>query len=224
MATEICSVCMFTPTLRQQAIDVMNRVLAHPISFFFKEPLQPDASENYIVLNPIGFNAILDKLTNSEYQDVNSWIRDVEDALHNVEQYYSESSYEAVCARETRRRFNKERMKMQATSRSIWALALQRQKVKLSQYGQTAPQKVKTLFPLIAYVECPPPRTLNYTSHEVQVFMNGMEQMNTEDEYKGLTNVVAKAKKENEEMNDDVLEKARKYVKRCVEKKGKSFE
>lgn len=211
---------MFTPALRQQAIGVMNRILEHPISFFFREPIQPDPTENYIVLNAIGFNTILKKLNDSEYRDISSWISDVEDTLHNVEQYYSESSYEAICAREIRRQFNKERMKMQATSRSIWALALQRQKMKLSQHGQTAPQKLKTLFPLIAYAEVHAPRTLSYTNHEVQVFMNGMEELTTEDEYKGLTTIVSKAKK----MNDDVLEKARVYVKRCVEKKGKSFE
>ena len=86
---------------------------------------------------------------------------------------------------------------MQATSRSIWALALQRQKVKLSQYGQTAPQKLKTLFPLIGYGQtAPPPRTLKYTAHEMQVFMNGMEELSTDSEYKGLADVVAKAKKQ----------------------------
>ena len=83
---------------------------------------------------------------------------------------------------------------------------------------------MKTLFPLIAYVDHQPSRTLKYTGHEVQVFMNGMEELTTEDEYKGLTNLVSKAKKQTNVLNDDILEKARKYVKQCVEKKGKSFD
>lgn len=54
--------------------------------------------------------------------------------------------------------------------------------------------------------------------------MNGMEKLNTEEEYKGLTDVVVKAKEQSEEIDEEVLEKTRKYVKHCVERKGKSFE
>ena len=211
----------------------MERVMAHPITLMFHDRIAPSEEEDeYRPVKSIGFNDILQGLKNHEYKEMQEWLEDVEIVCHNIEEWYSENSFEAVSAREVRRRFNKERSQMHSLSRSAWVWAMQKQRIRVAKLISMAPQKLKTMIPQISGVELPPKRQLKYTDHEIQTFLLAMEELDTQEEFDGLTAIIDEAQPgalkvpsvvnfTYGQLSDTTLDRVKDYVEKCLARKGR---
>lgn len=214
---------MFTEARYSEAKAVMKRIMEHPVAKFFYEPLHSEEDDPLNLTNPSGFREIVDKLDNKSYTSVTEWYNDIETLCHNIEEYYSETSFEAVCAAEVRRIFTKEKCKAQQVSKAGWIYAIQKQRLKLARARRTAPTKVRVAIPTIASVDLPVPRTLPYTEHERQEFLLGLEEMNDtsdaaaiaeliDESQPGVINTPSTVSLAFGQLTDTTLEKIRNYV------------
>ena len=216
------------------ALQVMKRVMSHPITQMFHERIPPgDEEDDYSPAKAIGFVDVVRSLRNHEYQTMQEWLQDVETVCHNMEECYSEDSFQAVSAREVRRRFNKEREKMRHLSRACWACAMQRQRIRFAKLTIAPPPKLKsTMVQQMSVNELPKKRQLKYTDHEIQSFLLAMEELDTKEEFDGLNEIIQKEQPGAlhvpallsftfGQLGDSTLDRVHDYVKACLERKGR---
>ena len=223
----------FDANIRAKAIKAMERLIKHPISKMFQEPLKVD-NDSLFELKPIGLNIILKNLTSDYYQDTYDWLCDVETVFHNVEVYHTDVSFEACIAREMRKIFNKERRFLMQYSSSLWTSNMHALRVKLVKYIHTAPTKLKSQIPSIAFVELPKPRNLKFNFHDIQCFQLAIEMIDSPEEKEGLVRVINESQPDAfqnvtpvslniGQLTDATLESLKKYISECLKKRNISY-
>ena len=222
---------MFTKALFSEAISTMNKLMSHPISSFFIEPVIPEPDSGIEIPNQIGLSNILDKLKCSQYKNVYEWECDVETVFYNVERYYSENSIAGCVAQEMRRIFNKERLFIMSYSLSLWMLRLTSLRSKLADIVHASPNRVSTKMPRYVRVDIADQHQLRFTSHEIQSFQIAFEALNSKKEKNDIMEIIKRtqpnilAKSTNVTLNqkllsDESLLEIRRYMKESLYKKG----
>ena len=225
---------MFTKTLFSEAISSMKRLMNHPISNFFLDPVIPEPESGVEIANQIGLNDILGKLQNFQYKYIYEWMSDVETVFYNVEVYYSENSIAGCVAQEMRKIFNKERLFMMSYSVTLWTFRLTVLRSKLAELVHDSPHRVSSQMPRFAKVDTPNPRQLRFTSHEIQSFQIAFESIRTEQDKSGITSIINRtqpniiSKSANITLNqrllsDESLIEIRNYLKECLRKNGLTY-
>lgn len=223
----------FTPELLQQAKKAMQNLKIHPISQQFEDPLT-EINEDVVIKNPIGLKTIRERLETNYYTDTYPWLCDVETVFHNFELNFTETSLEATLAREMRKIFNKERRFLMKYSYSLWTTNMHALRVRLVKCVHLAPNKLRTHIPTFAFVELPKPRQLSFSSHEIQAFQLASEMIESEEEKKGLYDIIIESQPDAFQnmtklslniglLSDKTLRLLRDYMITCLAKRNISY-
>ncbi len=87
------------------ALEVMKQVMRHPISQVFEKGIEDEEFE--FEEESVGLIDIVGRLERKEYKIPYEWHKDMENVSRIAIDYYTDASFEAICARELRRLFNK---------------------------------------------------------------------------------------------------------------------
>jgi hypothetical protein len=215
---------MLTPLDRSEAIAVMDRLMKHPITLSFHEPISytepPDPS-----ISPIGLSTVRDRLRSGKYRAIHDWVTDVETVVGNYESC-SVNIWERAAAMQVRRVFLKERAKMSTSNARIWVGSVTALRTRLSKLGHNAPWKVSRRMLQLCRVEIPKQLSLPLSQHEIHETLNGTEILTTE-ELRGLSRMIAGPQGDGRGVrptpgliNEFNAAKIRDYVTRCVSRRG----
>lgn len=115
---------MLTSSEKKIAEGILDKIYSRKISQPFVRPVDPinDNCPNYdeIIKTPMCLNSVKEKLKNSFYDSLESWVKDVELIWSNAMTYNSPSSPIYVMAEDLQVYFRKKIAKINKTENSEW--------------------------------------------------------------------------------------------------------
>ena len=136
--------------LQNAAVNVMKKLLEHPLTIIFLEPIQLSEGDSKTsekpTTNPIDLTSIQTHLLNREYTTPQKWIDDVECVWSNAELNYSNNVHLTTIAKECRRLFNKIKREIDALMLGTWCVELTRLRGKIMNIISSPPPKMKAYF------------------------------------------------------------------------------
>lgn len=182
---------MMNDKQRHTALGIMDKLLARPASFMFRDPVTEEEVD-YLskVPNPIDLTTIKRQLEEKKYKYLTDWFEDIEKVWANTELVFGDFSFEAATAREMRKYFEKLLKPFSSDSISIWTRNVQKYRAKLSKFQLNTPLKIKTFVPTMSLI--PPPRItpLQLTPHEIQEIIIAAESLRDEKDRTELIDII----------------------------------
>lgn len=219
------------------AVRIMKKLLEHPITIIFLEPIQlnedDDKSSDRSPGNPIDLTSIQARLLNNEYTHPQSWINDVESVWANAELNYSNNIHLTSIAKECRKLFNKIKREIDVLMMGTWCIELMRLRGKIMEVVSSPPQKMKTYFLSQSNGHGQKQSRGLFTEREMHNFVLASQQMN-EKEQNEIVKIILEHQPELEvegeetvmdvtKMNIDTIHIVREYIKSELEKKGAKY-
>lgn len=227
----------FNEQMKNEAVEVMNRIMAHPISSPFILPItQKDAPEHYFekIKKPIDLSTIKTKLLEGKYQTVQQWFDDMELVWSNAETFHGKEHSFGKVAAENRRLFSKERKKLFGQSIDQWCGTVYELRSEITDLMNQPPSDVKKFADTLGAARSMKPNQQVMSEREKQCFIKATEMMTTEDEQKKIIEIISKMQPEldngNSELFIDVAKlnrnttnAIRDYMKTALENDGKKY-
>ena len=227
--------------IRKEALDVLDRLLEHPLANQFIDPIQPNENDtefDKIVTNQQDLTSIKARLTNKEYMSTAKFYDDMESVWVSTEQYYSTDPHlSALCvvAAECRRTFNKLKRSIDVLSMGTWCSELFRLKSKIIDTMNQPPNKMKQYSSSSSTnSNHSQKQTLNLLSEkEIQNFITASEMMN-EDEQNEIIRIISEIDPEIDETSSEIhlditkmslnsIYAVHDFMKSTLEKRGQKY-
>lgn len=228
---------MFSERTRKAALEVMDRVMAHPISNLFKEPIaKGEEPERYydVVKNPQYLNPIRQKLENGQYKQIKDWMDDVELVWSNVELFYGGKSSWGFAAAENRRLFAKEKSLFEQTMIGSWCREVYGLRTLVTELMTQPPEKVRQFADKLGAV-----RTMKHSQpllseKELQSFMQAAEMLTSDEDHREIIRIVTEMQPELENGRQEIfvdvtklkpstVQAVTEYMKSALEKQGLKY-
>lgn len=223
--------------MKNEAIEVMNRIMIHPISSPFRQPItQKDVPEHYFetVTKPIDLSTIKTKLLEGKYQTIQQWFDDMELTWSNAELFHGKESSFGIVAVENRRLFNKEKKKLFGQSIDQWCGLVYELRSEITDLMNQPPSKVKQFADTLGAARSMKPNQQVMSEREKQCFIKASEMLTSEDEHKKIIGIISETQPEldngNSELYIDVAKLNRNtaiaikdYMKTALENDGKKY-
>ncbi|OHT09741.1 Bromodomain containing protein [Tritrichomonas foetus] len=223
--------------LKNEAINAMNRILAHPISTKFRIPITPEnAPEHYFekVKNPTDLNTIKTKIQDGRISTIQQWFEEMDHVWGNIELFYGKESPFSIAANEIKRLFNKERKKLVGMTIGTWCGHVYEMRTVITDLMNQPPSKVKQFADTLGAARSMKPNQQVMNERELQSFIKATEMMTSEEDQKELIKIITEQQPDldcgNSELFIDVSKLNRNtvkiikdYIKESLEKNGKKY-
>ena len=228
---------MFTEKTRKAALAAMDRLMAHPISSLFKDPIakgeEPDRYFD-VVKNPQYLQPIHQKLEDGGYKQVQDWLDDVELVWSNVELFYGNKSSWGFAAAENRRLFAKEKELFDRVAIGTWCKEVYGLRTLVTDLMTQPPEKVRQFVEKLGAV-----RTMKHSQpllgeKELQSFMKAAEMLTSDEDHREMIKIVTDLQPELENGRQEIFVDVTKlqlstinalveFMKGALEKQGQKY-
>lgn len=222
--------------VRAAALEVMRELAQHPICNDFLEPFQPGEGEhNYfeVIRNPQDLRTITDRLERNEYRTTQAWLRDVETVWSNAETFHGHKSTTAMLAAAGRRLFEKYCVRSHITSMGKWCREIYKLKTRIYDLMGQPPPRMKQFATTNTAGHSSRQNMPPLSENDLQKLVLATE-MATEDEHKGIIEIIEENQPEldlsNPETTLDVTKLAlptlygmQEYLKTAFEKRNAKY-
>lgn len=228
---------IFNEQTKNEAIEVLNRIMAHPISSPFKQPItEADAPEHYFekIKRPIDLSTIKTKLQEGKYQNIQQWFDDMELIWTNAETFHGKDHHFGKVAAENRRLFNKERKKFFGQSIDQWCGYVYDLRTEITDLMNQPPSKVKPYADTLGSARSMKPNQQVMNEREKQCFIKATEMMTSDEDQKKIIGIISEMQPELDngsseliidvaKLNKNTTAAIKDYIKKTLESNDKKY-
>lgn len=227
---------MFTESLFKEAIESMNRIMLHPISIQFIDPIGDNPPDKYyeIVKNPKYLKEILSNLEERKYKQISEWFDDVETVWSNAELFHGKDSPFGFAAAENRRIFKKEKCLFEQLSTPMWCKKVYDTRTYLTDLMNKLPAKIRQLTDSLGSARHLKKNKNALNEKEINNFIKATEMISDEKDQLEMIRLFKEKQPELDNgdlilnlnvasLNHSTFNKLRDYVKLALERQNKKY-
>ena len=227
---------MFTDSQYREAKESMNRLMSHPISSPFIDPIGDNPPENYykIIQNPKHLKEIYDNLEKKKYKHIKEWYDDVETVWSNAELFHGKNTAFGIAAAENRKIFQKEKVLFEESNTQVWCKNVYDTRTYLTDMMNNLPPKIKQFTDSLGTARFLRRNKNLPNEKEINNFIKATEMISDEKDQLEMIRLFKEKQPELDNgdlilnidvasLNNATFNKLRDYVKLALEKQNKKY-
>ena len=223
--------------MKNEAIEAIDRIIAHPISFIFRQPFPADkAPQEYFdkLKQPSDLNMVKKRLQEGQITTVQQWFDEMETVWSNAEILTTKDKNYSVIISENRKLFNKERKKLNGMNIGQWCGHVYEMRTEITDLMNQPPSKIKQFTDTLGAARSTKPNQQKMNERDLQNFIKATEMLTSDEDQKELIRIVTEQQPDLDTGNNEIfidvsklnpttLSLIKDYIKQSLEKNGKKY-